>query len=87
MNFKPYTMLPVDDVELAKIRKEIRNKLAAENPGVEFVLRTFYLGPRSSAMWSQKSTAFAAKIAIYKREKHPRNYDLVNTLIGYYVEG
>ena len=69
----PYTKIELN--ELDSVRKMIRAAIALNyiNTGEKYTIRTFYLGPRKRRRGSyqattNKSDAYAAKIAVYKVE-------------------
>lgn len=71
-----YSYTPIALDKLDEVRLRLRADLAElkSRTGEEFILRTFYLGPRPKGVYSVpastlKSNARAAKIGVYKVQK------------------
>ena len=90
---RSYTPIALDKLDV--VRLELRAKLAElkNTTGDEFILRTFYIGPRKYYNRNTvKSDARWAKIGVYKVEKrgkyvYPNGefFRYVNSELKYYV--
>lgn len=90
---RSYTPVALDKLDV--VRLELRAKLAElkATTGDEFILRTFYLGPRKYYNYNTlKSDARCAKIGVYKVQKRGKyvypNGEIrryVNSELKYYV--
>ena len=74
---RSYTPIALD--KLDEVRLRLRADLAElkSRTGEEYILRTFFLGPRPKNLPSRpastlKSNAYAAKIGVYKLEKRTK---------------
>lgn len=85
---RSYTPIALD--KLDEVRLRLRADLAElkSRTGEEYILRTFFLGPRRKNTYIRpastlKSDAYAAKIGVYKLEKRTSRYVCAD--LKYYV--
>jgi hypothetical protein len=70
---RSYTPVALDKLDVTRLQLRAKLKELSAITGDEYILRTFYLGPRPKRATRSASTlktaAYAAKIGVYKVEK------------------